>query len=160
MTAARPVVARLGACVAPIGMATMVGGTFLPWLRSGVALRNSYQAIDALRPLLGDRADGVGAVFTVWFGVIPAAAVCVALYAVGLRRLSGVGAMLVSAVVGTAAGAAAVQGHDATSLIAVADTGPVVTLAGAALALFGALAVVIGPRRGPAGHTATVGGSS
>jgi hypothetical protein len=159
MTAARPAIARLGACVAPIGIAIMLGGTFLPWLRSGVALRNSYQAIDALRPLLGD-IDGVGAVFTVWFGVIPACALCVASYALGLRRSSAIGAVLVSAVTGTAAGAAAVQAHDATSLIAVAGTGPVVTLAGAAITLLGALAVVIGPHRGPAGHTATVGGSS
>lgn len=82
---------------------------------------------------------------TAWFGIIPACAVCVALYALGFRRLSGVGTTVVSIIVGTVAGAAAIQPDDTASLVAVAGTGPVVTLSGAVTALLGGITVMACP---------------
>lgn len=135
----RTVVARLGASVAATGLAVLVAGTFLPWLRSGAALRDSYQSVGALRTLVGGT---LGALLNTWLMVIPVCGLCVALYAVRLRRVSaGLGA-LVSVVVGTAATLVVVQRDDPAALIGATATGPAVTLIGATVALVGAIAVL------------------
>jgi hypothetical protein len=139
----RAVVARLGAWVAAAGLAVLIAGTFLPWLRSGVVLRDSYQSVGALRALVsGGVADTL---LNAWLLVIPVCGLSVALYALRLRRVSAALVCLVSAVVGTAAALVVVQRADPGALIAASATGPAVTLAGATAALVGAIAVVAGP---------------
>lgn len=159
----RSVVGRLGAGVATAGLVVLVTGTFLPWLRSGSVLRDSYQSIGALRDVLGDSNSLVNAVLAAWLVVIPCCAVCVAVYALGLRRVAAVLLCVVSVVVGTAATLVAVQGGDTGSLVGAVETGPVVTLTGATLALIGAITVVTCPRGGgdlrAAGNMRTLGGS-
>jgi hypothetical protein len=139
----RTVVARLGASVAAIGFAVVVAGTFLPWLRSGIVLRDSYQSVGALRTLIGGTP---GMLLNAWLLVIPACAVCVALYALRLRRLSASLGCLVSLAVGTAAALVVVQGTNPGAMVAATATGPAVTLIGATVALFGAIAVLASPR--------------
>ncbi|HVV24227.1 MAG TPA: hypothetical protein VHF06_32630 [Pseudonocardiaceae bacterium] len=139
----RTVVARVGASMAAIGLVVLVAGTFLPWLRSGSVLRDSYQSAGALRDLVGGTP---AVVLGAWLFVIPACGLCVALYALRLRRVSAGLSCLVSAVVGTAAGLVVVQGTDPGSLIGPAATGPAVTLIGATVALAGAIAVLASPR--------------
>jgi hypothetical protein len=139
----RSVVARLGASVAATGLVVLSLGTFLPWLRSGVVLRDSYQSVGAVRDLVG---GFPGTLLTAWLMVIPACAVCVVLYLLRLRRTSAGFGVLVSVVVGTAAAMVTVQGGDPRSLISPAPTGPAVTLTGATVALVGAIAVLAGPR--------------
>lgn len=145
MTAMRTVIARLGAGVATAGLAVLVIGTFLPWLRSGSVLRDSYQSAGALRGIVSGLNAQAGALLTAWTAIIPCCAVCVAGYAVGLRRAAAVLGLIVSVVVGTAAGLVAVQGGG-DGLIGLVPTGPTVTLVGATIVLAGAVIVVICPR--------------
>lgn len=138
-------VARWGAGVAVLGLAVLIVGTFLPWLRSGDVLRNSYQSVGAIRSLI----DGApNAVLTAWLFVIPVCALCVALYALRLRRTSAAVGVVVSIVVGTAAVLVAVQGDEPGALVGASAVGPMVTLVGAVVVLLGAAAVLTVPRGG------------
>lgn len=138
-------IARCGAGLAAVGIAVVVAGTFLPWLRSGTVLRDSYQAVGAVRTLLVS--GPMSTLLTAWLFVIPVCGVCVALYALRLRRVSAMFACVVSLVVGTAAVLVTVQGSDPGALIGVSMAGPVVTLAGAVAALVGSTAVLARPGR-------------
>jgi hypothetical protein len=140
----RSVVVRLGASVAATGLVVLVLGTFLPWLRSGLVLRDSYQSVGALRELVGGGLPG--ALLTAWLMIIPACVVCAGTFLVRLRRTSAGLTCVVCLVVGTAAGVVVVQGDDPGSLISPAPAGPAVTLTGATVALLGAIAVLAGPR--------------
>lgn len=142
----RTVVARLGAGVATLGLAVLVLGTFLPWLRSGTVLRDSYQSVGALRGLVDGLNAQVGALLSAWLVVIPCCALCVAGYALGLRRTAAVLGMILSLVVGTAAGAVTVQGSAPDAVFGPVSTGPVVTLVGATIVLAGAITVMVCPR--------------
>jgi hypothetical protein len=153
----RTVVARLGAGVATAGLTVLVIGTFLPWLRSGTVLRDSYQSAGALRGLVGGLNAQAGAVLGAWPVVIPCCAACVAGYALGLRRSAAVAGLVISLIVGTAAGVVAVQPDATDSVVGPAHTGPVVTLVGATIMVAGAISVVICPR---AVRWGTGGGSS
>ncbi len=146
MARMRTVVARVGASAAATGLVLLVVGTFLPWLRSGIVLRDSYRSVGALRTLVGGMP---GMLLNAWLLVIPVCVSCAALYAVRLRRTSAALGCVVCAVVGTAAALVVVQGDDPGALVAAAITGPAVTLAGATLALAGAIAVLACPRGGP-----------
>lgn len=152
----RTVVARLGASVATAGLIVLVIGTFLPWLRSGDVLRDSYQSVGALHELVSGLNTTAGALLSAWPIVIPCCAVCVAGYALGLRRSAAVLGVILSAIVGTAAGVVAVQ-SGAESVVGPASTGPIVTLAGATIMLAGTITVVVCPR---AVRSGTGGGSS
>lgn len=147
----RTVVARAGAIMAAIGLAVLVVGTFLPWLRSGIVLRDSYQSVGALRDLVGGTP---GALLNAWLLVIPVTGLSIALYALRLRKVSAGLGCVVSLVVGTAAALVVVQGTNQGALVAATATGPTVTLCGATIALIGAIAVLAGPRGGR-----TTGGS-
>jgi hypothetical protein len=134
------VVARW-AGVAASGVAVLLVGTFLPWLRSGVVLRDSYQSVTALHALVGGTE---GVLLTGWLMVIPAWALCVALYALRLRRVSAALACLFGALTVAVAVAVIGQRGQAGALIGPVTTGPAVTLIGATLALAGAIGVVAG----------------
>jgi hypothetical protein len=138
----RSVPDRLGASVAATGLALVIAGTFLPWLRSGVVLRDSYQSAGALRVFAGGGATGT--LLNAWLMVIPVCGLCVALYAVRLRRVSaGLGCVVAGAVA-----VVAIVAHSAidSALIDTVAAGPAVTLAGAVLALVGSAAILVGPQ--------------
>ena len=119
------------------GLAGIVVGSFLPWLRSGRSGRNSYQAGGAVRRLVGTTGL-VDDLLALWPLVALACAAAAALFLVGLRAV----ATALAAVSALAAGAAGVSAlaTTATSVAEVAVTGPAVTLSGATLA---ALAVLL-----------------
>jgi hypothetical protein len=138
----RSVPDRLGASVAATGLALVIAGTFLPWLRSGVVLRDSYQSARALRALTGGGATGV--LLNAWLLVIPVCGLCIALYALRLRRVSaGLGCVVAGVV---AAVAIVAYGDDSSVLIKAVATGPAVTLVGAMFALAGSAAILVGPQ--------------
>jgi hypothetical protein len=133
---------RLGAGGAAVGLILVVLGTFLPWLRSGSVYRDSYQSLGVLREL-----GFIGGLVNVWVAMIPAAAIAIAVYAIGLRRSAAVVATILAIIMGTIAGAAAVQGGGEGGLIGIASTGPTVTLVGSVLALLGAVVVLVTQRK-------------
>jgi hypothetical protein len=99
-----------------------------------------------VRDLVGGLNGQVSAVLAGWPAVIPCCAVCVAGYALGLRRSAAVLGLVVAVTVGTAAGLVAVQGSGADALVGPVTIGPVVTLVGATIVLIGTITVVICPR--------------
>lgn len=114
------------------GLVLVVIGTFLPWLRSGRRLRNSYETDGAIRRLL--EPEGIAhTALSVWPAVSLACAIAIALYVFGLRVLAIVLALLIA----LTAGAVAIGALSAPSIhsVAVAAAGPVTTLCGAALIL-------------------------
>jgi hypothetical protein len=123
-----PVLALLGAA----GLLTIVVGTFLPWLRSGQAVRNSYRAGGALDRLL--RLDGPAhAALAAWPFVGAACAVTALLYSVRLVRTAVVLATLL-ALIAAAVGVTALAAPGG-SVVAVELIGPGVTVAGAAVVI-------------------------
>jgi hypothetical protein len=110
--------------------------------------------MDAVRILLGG--GTVGALRAVWLLVIPVCALCVALYAVRLRRTAAGLGCLVSVTVGTVATLLVVQGDDAGSLVGASTTGPAVTMAGAVIALVGTIVILVRPGGRP---VVTTGGA-
>lgn len=118
------------------GLAVIVVGTFLPWLRSGSADRNSYAAGGAVRRLV-DTSGMVNDVLSLWPLVSVACAVAVALFLVGLRAVGTVVAAI-SALGAGVAGVAALA-TTTTSVAEVVLVGPLCTVVGAALVALGIL---------------------
>lgn len=119
------------------GLVVLVIGTFLPWLRSGRATRNSYATDGAVRRLLD--VDGfTGAALRVWPFISLLCAVAVALVLLGRHRLG----LLLAAVAAVAAGPVAGWALSAPSrgLLHAATAGPAVTLAGSIMTGVGVLA--------------------
>jgi hypothetical protein len=134
-----------GRILAGLGALLLVAGTFLPWLASGAALRNSYQAMSVARRLtpLGDGATG--ALLAAWpmFGGITAA--ILVLYVVGLRRTAAVGLSLLSVAAGTVAAAVVVLLPPGDFTVRAVLFGPLVTMTGAVLAVAGAVTTLALP---------------
>jgi hypothetical protein len=127
--------------VAAVGMVVTLTGTFLPWLRSGLVMRDSYHAAAALHALLGGTA---GDLLTAWPMVIPAWSLCIALHALGLRRVSAALGYLFGVLTAAVAGIVLAQDVQPYALIGPVTSGPSVTLVGAVLVLVGAVGVVAG----------------
>jgi hypothetical protein len=136
----------VGAAIAAVGLITCIAGTFLPWLKSGMTTRDSYEVL-SLRDLAG--LDGVaGTVVTsVWVGLTPLAMIAVALYVVRFRRFAACVGLLFGTIGGTVALLATVQGDSKGALVGISIAGPVVTLAGAVLTIVGAITVLTSNRR-------------
>lgn len=131
----RPRQAHAAAALGGLGIVVLVIGTFLPWLRSGRATRNSYEATGAVRRLV--HPPGIlDDLFRVWPLLGALCALAVAVHALGLRRVgAGIG-MLASVAGGAAAVAALNAAHNAYA--SVIETGPAITLAGAAIVVVSA----------------------
>ncbi|MCW2497924.1 hypothetical protein [Jatrophihabitans sp.] len=129
------------------GLAVTIVGTFLPWLGSGSAERNSYAAGGAVRTLMSPSRP-VQDLLGLWplLGMVAAAAVAAlvlgrAVVALGL-------ALVVAAVAG--GGALAVLPMKGNRYAHVLSTGPLTTLAGATLiALAGVISLVLALARRP-----------
>ena len=137
---------RVAWAVGGLGLLALVVGTFLPWLRSGSVVRNSYQTVGIARRLtsLGDSVQGV--LTAAWPAVGIAAALSAALYVVGARRTSAVIVVLLSTIAGTVATLAMVLLPGSESTVRVIAIGPVVTLGGAVLAVVGAMTLLAWPK--------------
>lgn len=140
----RTLMPRIAAIGAATGLITLILGTFLAWSRSGTVYRDSYQSLGILRQLgFMEAFPALRSFLGVWLAVIPAVAIAIALYALGLRRSAAVLAAILAIMMGTIAGVAAVQDGDTNGLVGIASTGPVITFIGAVLALLGAVAVLV-----------------
>jgi len=135
----------VGQVLGGLGVLLLVGGTFLPWLASGAALRNSYQAMAVARRLtaLGDGAAGTALAAWPAFGGITAA--CLVLYVLGLRRTAAIGISLLSVVAGTVATALVVLLPPGDFTVRAVLLGPGVTAAGAVLSVVGAVTTLARP---------------
>ncbi len=120
------------AAVGGVGIAVLVLGTFLPWLRSGRATRNSYEATGAVRRLV--HPPGVlDDLFRIWPLLAAVCALAVAVYVLGLHIL-GLAIGVLASLAGGAAAVAALAASD-NAYASVIETGPAVTIAGAAIVL-------------------------
>lgn len=125
------------------GLVVLVVGTFLPWLRSGQARRNSYQAGGALQRLLGVHGILDSAV-SAWPFVGLLCAATIAIYAVGFRRCAALLALIVALFTGAVALAALWVGGN--RLMRAAALGPTVTLVGALAVLAAATLLLTSSR--------------
>ncbi len=133
---ARSRVGDTSAVAAGLGLALVVLGSFLPWLKSGRVTRNSYETSGTIRRLIaptGPAAD----LFRLWPLLGLVCAVAVALYLFGLVRTG----FTLATIASVAAGSAAFVALDAsaTTYAAVVDTGPTITIAGTAAVLIAVL---------------------
>lgn len=134
----------LGPIVAGLGLVVLVIGTFLPWLRSGEVLRDSYAAVGVLGRLTGLHDGPLGPVLAAWPGLGLVAALCVVAYVTGLRRSAAVAIMFLAAICGAMGGFAALHVHGGSAL-GLVWTGPLVTVSGAVLGVLGGVAVLVAP---------------
>lgn len=140
--------ARGGPWLAFAGLAIVLAGTFLPWLRSGDALRDSYQSVDVLRVQPTPPSGPVGVLLYAWLAVIPLCAISVALYALRARRVAALVACLIGVLGLVTAALALLNAGDPAEAVGFSRTGPIVTLCGAAAALVGGIVVVRGRQSG------------
>ena len=136
-TPPRRAVAAVARAVTCAGLTLVVVGTFLPWLRSGRATRNSYATDGAVRRLL-DVNGTVDAALRAWPFVSLLCALAVAFVLLGLHRAGLVLAVLAALAAGPVAAWALLS--PAHGLIRPATAGPAVTMIGAILTMLGVLA--------------------
>ncbi len=142
-------VAIAGAVLLGIGLVTVAVGTFLPWVRSGSVLRDSYQSIAVIRTIKVLDGSPLTLVVDAWIALIPVSTLCVVAYALGFRGSAATVSGIVAIISGTVAGAATVVSGGEEVRLGIASTGPATTLAGAVLTLAGVVGVFAG-RRGKA----------
>lgn len=135
--------ARATAAGGVLGLVTLVLGTFLPWLRSGRVVRNSYQADGTIQRLV-DAGRLLQIALSVWPFVGLLCGAAVALFALRLRRLAAALAASLGVIVGAVSGAT--LRAPGASYAAPASAGPIVTLLGAALTVLMATLMLV-PRR-------------
>jgi hypothetical protein len=120
------VTSRLVAFVA--GLAAVVAGTFLPWLRSGTVDRSSYSADDVLRRIEA-LPTALGFLLDVWPFLSLACAAAAALAVLRVDRAALTVGAICAVTAGTTSAVVLVRGP--TGLVRPVSTGPLVTLAGA-----------------------------
>ena len=128
------------------GLVAVGVGTFLPWVKSGDVLRDSYQSIAVIRTIKVLDGSPLALVLDAWTLLIPAITLCVVLYAVGLRRSAATISTLVAIISGTVAGSATVVGGGEEVRLGISSTGPVTTLIGSVLTLVGVVGIFAGRR--------------
>jgi hypothetical protein len=138
-----------GALLTAAGLVTVAVGTFLPWVRSGSVLRDSYESISLIRTIRVLDDNPLALIVDTWTLLIPISTLCLIAYAVGFRRSAATIAGVVAIISGTIAGAATVVSGGEDIQLGISNIGPATTLVGAVLTLTGALGVFVG-RRGRA----------
>ena len=125
------------------GALIMVGGSVLPWLRTGGRRRHSYELFDLVERL-GFAPDGIGAWALRWWSVMPLLAVLAVVTAWwGWPRAGGaigIAAALYAGGVGLAVGTASSPAVDIAR-------GPAVTAVGAGILLGGSVACIAAATR-------------
>ncbi|GLZ36802.1 hypothetical protein Acsp05_04270 [Actinokineospora sp. NBRC 105648] len=120
---------------------------FLPWLRSGTVLRDSFEVIGVITSLGFLDGDVLELLLYAWFGVIPLVTLSVVAYALGFRRVSATISVVTAIISGTVSGGATVEGGGGDSPLGIAAAGPTTTLIGSVLAVLGAVGIVVSGRR-------------
>jgi hypothetical protein len=124
------------------GLVLIAVGTFLPWIRSGLVLRDSYEAIGVVRTIKVLDGGPLSAALDAWTMTIPVITLCATAYALRFRRTAATIACFVAIVCGTIGGIAAVETDSEGTSLGIAGTGPTVTLVGGVLALLGVVGVL------------------
>ncbi|MGX7829739.1 hypothetical protein ACTG9Q_32110 [Actinokineospora sp. 24-640] len=137
---------RAAATIGLVGLVTAVVGMFLPWLRSGAVLRDSFELVGVIQTLGFLRGQALEVLLYAWYGLLPAITLSIAAYALGARRVGATIALLATIILGTIAGGARVEYGSGAGSVGIADTGPTVSLIGAALAVAAALGTLVGGR--------------
>ena len=140
-----PVAIAAGALTAA-GLVAVGIGTFLPWVKSGSVLRDSYQSIAVIRTIKVLDGSPLALVLDAWTLLIPAITLCVVVYALGFRRSAATISSIVAIISGTVAGSATVLGGGEEVRLGISNTGPVTTLIGSVLALVGVVGIFAGRR--------------
>lgn len=135
-------VKRCGLALTGAGLVVLVIGTFLPWLRAGSAVRDSYDSIAALGGALASGDRPVLTLLDSWLAIIPVLAVGLGLYVLRLRRIALCVICVVCAWAGMVSAFLIVSGGGGP-VIALTTEGPAVTLVGALLALAGGVLVIM-----------------
>lgn len=139
-------VARVAVAVTAAGLVAVGTGTFLPWVRSGNVLRDSYQSIALIRTIGVLDRSALALVLDAWTLLVPAITVCFVGYALGFRRSAATLSGIVAIISGTVAGSATVVSGGEEARLGVSSTGPVTTLIGSVLALVGVVGIFAGRR--------------
>lgn len=149
--AARPHtrVGLVGAVLTATGLVVVGVGTFLPWVRSGSVLRDSYEAIAIVRTVKVLDGGPLVSIVGAWTLLIPISTLCLVVYATGLRRSAATFAGVVAIISGTIAGAATVVSGGEEIQLGISSIGPMTTLVGSVLTAAGVVGVFAG-RRGSA----------
>ncbi len=135
-----------GAALTALGLVTVAVGTFLPWVRSGSVLRDSYESIAVIRAIKVLDGGPLVLVIDAWTLIIPISTLCVVVYASGFRRTGGTISAFVAIISGTIAGAATVVGGGEEVRLGIASTGPTTTLIGAVVTVAGVVGIFAGRR--------------
>jgi hypothetical protein len=151
---------RIPPWVASSGLVILVIGTFLPWFRSGTVQRHSYQAVGLADRLALFHNAFLSAALHVWIAVPVLSAVSIGLFTLGFARTGATFTAVLAISVGTIALLIAVHTGGPDDLVGLTPAGPVTTLAGAGIALAGALGTfVVGTGRSQQPTTARTGGT-
>ena len=142
----RTAIGPAGAALGGAGLVLVAVGTFLPWFRSGLVLRDSYESISLIRTIGILRDSPLRFALDAWTMIVPVVTLCVATYAFGLRRTGATMAAVVAIICGTIGAIATVESGTDEASLGIASTGPMVTLIGGALALLGVVGVFTGRR--------------
>lgn len=141
-----------GAVLTAAGLVTVAVGTFLPWVRSGSVLRDSYESISLIRTIKVLDGNPLALIVDMWTLLIPISTLCLIAYGVGFRRSAATIAAVVAIISGTIAGAATVLSGGEEIQLGISNIGPATTLVGAVLTLTGTLGVFAGRRGRATGH--------
>jgi hypothetical protein len=128
------------------GLVAVGVGTFLPWVKSGTVLRDSYQSIAVIRTFKVLDGNALALVLDAWTLLIPAITLCIVVYALGFRRSAATISSIVAIISGTVAGSATVLGGGENVRLGISSTGPVTTLIGSVLTLVGVVGIFAGRR--------------
>ena len=140
-------VAVAAVALTAVGLVTVGAGTFLPWVRSGSVLRDSYQSIAIIRTIRVLDGSPLALILDAWTLLIPAITLCVVVYALGFRRSAATISTIVAIISGTVAGSATVVGGGEEVRLGISSIGPVTTLIGSVLTLVGVVGIFAGRRR-------------
>jgi hypothetical protein len=138
-------IGRSAAVVGLAGLATIVGGTFAPWVNSGAVSRNLYRitGIAARVGWLGP--DSTVASYLPLLG--PVCVLLVLLGVLGVRRIAAVLALVLALACGGFAVTTVILTAGRSVLgISLALTGPTLVLIGSVLVIGAALALLVRPR--------------
>jgi hypothetical protein len=152
-----PVLTRIGArphtpvayaavAVTAAGLVAVGIGTFLPWVRSGTVLRDSYQSIALIRTIKVLDGSPLSLLLDAWTMLIPAITLCIIVYALGFRRSAATLSAIVAIISGTVAGSATVVSGGEEVRLGFSSTGPVTTLIGSVLTVVGVVGIFAGRR--------------
>jgi len=136
-----------GAALTAVGLVVVAVGTFLPWVRSGAVLRDSYQSIAVIRTIKVLDDSPLELILDAWTLIIPVVTVCIVLYALGFRRTAATISTIVAIISGTVGGAATVVSGGEGVRLGIASIGPTTTSVGAVLTLVGVVGIFAGRRR-------------